>query len=166
MIGIKHSEHIISLKGVQQMGLKNEKLNMEKADISGSLFKEVNAAGLEFDNVNLANSKINNVNMSNMTIHDVNCSGIKITDANLSHLEIAGAQMGGAFVHNIVIPKEDDPFYNADTARLPVRFEKCEFVGAQIIKCDLSNVNIEDCNISGLKINGIFIEELIKNRGE
>nr|WP_233711496.1 pentapeptide repeat-containing protein [Lederbergia citrisecunda] len=98
-----------------------------------------------------------------MTLEDVSLVGTKITNANLSKLEINGAQMGGAYIHNIGIPKEGDPHYNPETTGQPVRFENCELRGSQISNCDLSNVNIQDCELMGMKINGILVEDLLKN---
>ncbi|MCL1701510.1 pentapeptide repeat-containing protein [Lysinibacillus sp. Bpr_S20] len=71
------------------MSLRVEKLDLQKADISGSKWQEVRGEELDIDNVSLAKTKINNVNMSEMTLNDVNMSGIKISDANFSHAIIA-----------------------------------------------------------------------------
>lgn len=98
-----------------------------------------------------------------MTFEDVSLVGTKITNANLSNLEINGAQMGGAFIHNIGTPKEGDPHYNPNTAGQPIRFENCELVGSRIFNCDLSNVEILDCELLGMKINGVLVEDLIAN---
>lgn len=144
------------------MELKIDRLDVEMADISGSRFEKVKAEELYFNDVCLVRTRINNANMSEMALHDVNMTGFKISDANLSHLEIEGVQMGGAYIHNVGIPKEGNPHYNAKTAGQPIRFENCELRGSQISNCDLSNVEVRDCEIKGMKINGIPVEELLK----
>jgi len=107
-------------------------------------------------------SKIEASGAEHMQWEDVSLAGTKITNANMSHFEVDGAQMGGAYIHNIGIPKEGDLHYNPDTANLPVRFEHCEFEGAQFTKCVLSNVELIDCDVTGMKINGILVEDLLK----
>lgn len=98
-----------------------------------------------------------------MTFEDVSLVGTKITNANLSKLEIDGAQMGGAYIHNVGIPEEGDPHYNPATAGQPIRFEHCNLRGSRISNCDLSHIEILDCELEGMKINGIPVEELLKN---
>jgi len=93
---------------------------------------------------------------------DVSAKNIKITDANLSDLEIEGAQLGGAYIHNIGMPPKGHPFYNPDAKQRPLKFEDCDLNGSIITNCDLSGVNITDCNIAGMKINGISVEDLLK----
>ncbi|MCQ6557419.1 pentapeptide repeat-containing protein [Paenibacillus mendelii] len=107
-------------------------------------------------------SKIEASGAEHMHWEDVSLVGTKIMNANMSHFEVDGAQMGGAYIHNIGIPKEGDLHYNPDIAKLPVRFEHCDFHGAQFTKCDLSNVELMDCEVKGMKINGILVEDLLK----
>ncbi|NCD71076.1 pentapeptide repeat-containing protein [Mucilaginibacter agri] len=108
------------------------------------------------------NSKFYMVCLTHAEFKDVNMSNCKITDANLSDLEIEGAQLGGAYIHNIGMPPECHPMYDADAKQRPLRFENCELSGSTITNCNLSGVDISNCNISGLKINGILIEDLLK----
>lgn len=145
------------------MNLKMEKLELKLTDITGSRFEKVKADELYFNDVSLARTQITNANMSGMSLHDVNMSGFKISDANMSNLEISEAQMGGAYIHNIGIPKEGEPHYNPKTAGQPIRFEHCELRGSRISNCDLSHVEISDCELKGMKINGILVEELLKS---
>ena len=111
---------------------------------------------------NLDDSKFRELCMNNATIHDVCATGIKITDANLSDLEIEGAQLGGAYIHNIGMPPEGHPNYDPATKQRPLKFENCDLNGSTITDCNLSNVNITDCNLSGMTINGILVEDLLK----
>ncbi|MCC3373731.1 hypothetical protein [Cohnella sp. REN36] len=85
------------------------------------------------------------------------------TNANLSRLEIDGAQMGGAYIHNVSIPKKGDLHYNLETEGQPIRFENCELRGSRISNCDLRDVEILDCELIGMKINGITVEDLLKS---
>ncbi|RXZ80970.1 pentapeptide repeat-containing protein [Paenibacillaceae bacterium] len=118
------------------------KLFVRYADISGSQFICNRAEGLYFENVSLA--------------------GSKITDANLSDLEIDGAQIGGAYFHNIGMPPEGHPKHDSSSKQKPAKFENCDLNNSTITNCDLSHVEINDCNISGLKINGILVEALLQ----
>jgi uncharacterized protein YjbI with pentapeptide repeats len=99
--------------------------------------------------------------LSNSTFFDVAMANVKITNANLSDLEIEGAQLGGAYIHNIGLPPKGHPMYQEGTRQRPLRFEDCDLHDSTLTNCDLSGVEIKDCKISGLKINGILIEELL-----
>ncbi|SFL06202.1 Pentapeptide repeat-containing protein [Paenibacillus sp. 1_12] len=121
-------------------------LKAGNADISGSQFICIKSEKLYFENVTLA--------------------GTKITDANLSDLEINGAQIGGAYIHNIGMPPQGHPAFILNEKQRAVRFENCDLNHSTITNCDLSNVEINDCNISGLKINGILVEQLLTKYAE
>jgi uncharacterized protein YjbI with pentapeptide repeats len=58
---------------------------------------------------NLDDSIFKEFCMNNANIEDVCATGVKIMDANLSDLEIEGAQLGGAYIHNIGMPPEVTP---------------------------------------------------------
>jgi uncharacterized protein YjbI with pentapeptide repeats len=94
---------------------------------------------------------------------DVSMINVKITDANLSDLEIEGAQLGGAFIHNIGRPPKDHPMYDPNFEQRPLRFEDCDLHGSTITNCDLSDIAITDCNLAGMRINGILVEELLRS---
>jgi uncharacterized protein YjbI with pentapeptide repeats len=96
------------------------------------------------------------------TFEDVSAKNLKITDANLSDMEIEGAQLGGAYIHNIGMPPAGHPFYDPDARQRPLKFEDCDLNGSSIVNCNLSGVNIIGCNIKGLMINGIAVEDLLK----
>jgi len=95
--------------------------------------------------------------------NDIRAVGVKITNANLSDLEIEGAQLGGAYIHNIGMPPKGHPFYDANAKQRPLKFEDCDLSDSSIANCNLSNVTISDCNITGMKINGILVEDLLKS---
>ena len=101
--------------------------------------------------------------LSNSTFHDVAMTNVKIVDANLSNLEIEGAQLGGAYIHNIGMPPKGHQMYDTAAKQRPLRFEDCDFNGSTITNCNLSSVSISDCNLYGMTINGILVEDLLKN---
>ncbi len=99
--------------------------------------------------------------LNDSRFQDVAMMNVKITDANLSDLEIEGAQLGGAYIHNIGMPPKGHPMYDANARQRPLRFEDCDLHDSTITNCDLSGVVLNDCNISGMIINGIPIDWLL-----
>ena len=102
-----------------------------------------------------------NAMLNGSYFNDVAMTNVKIINANLSDLEIEGAQLGGAFIHNIGGAPEGHPAYDPDFEQRPLRFEDCDLHGSTIINCNLAGVKITDCNISGLTINGVLIEDVL-----
>ena len=125
---------------------------------------EFNLEGSEFTKGTLRNSHLKNIMMSGTVIDDVNASDMKIINANLSDLEIEGAQLGGAYIHNIGMPPKGHPHHNEGVTMRPVKFEDCYLAGSKFSNCNLSGVHITDCNISGMTINGISVEDLLAGR--
>jgi len=111
---------------------------------------------------NLNGSNFKQFCMDGSVLQDVSAKNVKIADANLSDLEIEGAQLGGAFIHNIGMPPQGHPAYDPAAKQRPLRFENCDLNGTTFADCNLSGVEISDCDISGLKINGVLIAELLK----
>jgi uncharacterized protein YjbI with pentapeptide repeats len=105
----------------------------------------------------------NRAMLNDSSFRDVAMTNVKIVDANLSDLEIEGAQLGGAYIHNIGMPPKGHPMYNAEAKQRPLRFEDCDFNNSTITNCNLSGVSISDCNLYGMTINGILVEDLLKN---
>ena len=105
----------------------------------------------------------NKAMLNGSTFHDVAMTNIKIVDANLSDLEIEGAQLGGAYIHNIGMPPKGHPMYNPEAKQRPLRFEDCDLNNSSITNCNLSGVAISDCNLYGMTINGILVEDLLAN---
>jgi uncharacterized protein YjbI with pentapeptide repeats len=103
-----------------------------------------------------------NAMLNGSYFNDVAMTGVRIINANLSDLEIEGAQLGGAFIHNIGGAPEGHPVYDPNFEQRPLRFEDCDLHGSTITNCNLSGIQITDCNISGLTIDGVNIEELLK----
>jgi len=109
----------------------------------------------------IEDSKFEMICMDRSHFRDISAKAIKIVDANLSDLEIEGAQLGGAFIHNIGMPPKGHPMYNPDAKQRPLKFENCDLNGTTITDCNLSSVIIDDCNINGMKINGILVTDLL-----
>lgn len=103
-----------------------------------------------------------NAMLNGSYFNDVAMTGVKIINANLSDLEIEGAQIGGAYIHNIGGPPPGHPMYDPGFRHRPVRFEDCDLNGSTITDCNLSGVTISDCNLNRMTINGILVEELFK----
>ena len=102
-----------------------------------------------------------NAMLNNSDFFDVAMTNVKIVNANLSDLEIEGAQLGGAFIHNIGMPPKDHPMYDPEARQRPLRFEDCDLHGSTFTNCDLGGVELTDCNIRGMKIDGIAIDDLL-----
>jgi|SRR5580692_7163554 uncharacterized protein YjbI with pentapeptide repeats len=102
-----------------------------------------------------------NAMLNNSYFNDVAMTNVTIINANLSDLEIEGAQIGGAYIHNIGGPPADHPMYDPAFKHRPVRFENCDLNNSSFKDCDLSGVSISDCDLSGMKIEGIPVEEML-----
>jgi uncharacterized protein YjbI with pentapeptide repeats len=89
-------------------------------------------------------------------------AGTKIINANLSELEIEGAQLGGAYIHNIGMPPEGHLLYDPRAKMRPLKMEDCYLVNSVITNCDLSGVAIKDCNIRELTIDGVDVSRLLE----
>jgi uncharacterized protein YjbI with pentapeptide repeats len=102
-----------------------------------------------------------NAMLNNSDFFDVAMINVKIVNANLSDLEIEGAQLGGAYIHNIGMPPKDHPMYDPEARQRPLRFEDCDLHGSTFTNCDLGGVELTDCNIRGMKIDGIAVDDLL-----
>src|ERR1700750_3344782 len=71
-------------------------------------------------------SKITQGCMARGYFNDISAKNVKIINANLSDLEIEGAQLGGAYIHNIGMPPEGHPMYNPAAKQRPLKFENCD----------------------------------------
>ena len=107
-----------------------------------------------------------NVMLDDSYFNDISAKNLKIINANLSDLEIEGAQLGGAYIHNIGMPPKGHPFYDPDAKQRPLQFEDCDLNGTTIEKCNLSGVSISNCDLTGMRINGILVEDLLKAYGK
>ncbi|HEY4324266.1 MAG TPA: pentapeptide repeat-containing protein [Mucilaginibacter sp.] len=100
--------------------------------------------------------------IDNSNFNDIRAIGVKIINANLSDLEIEGAQLGGAYIHNIGMPPKGHPFYDPNAKQRPLKFENCDLNNSTLVDCNLSGVIIDDCNLNGMKINDILVEDLLR----
>ena len=110
--------------------------------------------------------KVKRAMIDDSSFEDIIAKNIKITDANLSDLEIEGAQIGGAFIHNIGMPPKGHPFYDPDARQRPIRFEDCDLRNTTITNSNLENLVIDGCDVEGMKINGILLDDLLKAYGK
>jgi len=135
----------------------------DKAQPAGEqldLIETTKILNVKWSNIN--GSKFREFCMDNSTIVDVSAKNVKISDANLSDLEIEGAQLGGAYIHNIGMPPEGHPAFDPAAKQRPLKFENCDLNSSVITDCNLSGVAISDCNLAGMTINGILVENLLK----
>jgi len=107
-------------------------------------------------------SKFLKVMLKDCLFQDVMMAGSRIKDANLSDLEIDGAQLGGAYIHNVGMPPKGHPLYDAQAKMRPLKFEDCNLMNTVIENCNLSGVELNNCNIKGLKIDGVDISALLE----
>jgi uncharacterized protein YjbI with pentapeptide repeats len=116
-------------------------------------------------------SKFLKVMLKDCLFQDVMMAGTQVKDANLSDLEIDGAQLGGAYIHNIGMPPKGHPLYDPKAKMRPLKFEDCNLEGSLIKNCNLmssviencnlSGVELKNCNITGLKVGGIDVSVLL-----
>jgi uncharacterized protein YjbI with pentapeptide repeats len=130
------------MESVRQITGAPQKLKVSATSISDSTFSQVCGERLLFNDVSLIGSKIIN--------------------ANLSDLEIEGAQLGGAYLHNIGMPPKGHPAYDVNAKQRPLVFEECDLSNSRITHCNLSGIEITYCNMHNMKINGISVEDLLK----
>ena len=74
---------------------------------------------LDVKRSSIEDSKFVMLCMDRSHFEDVSAKAVKITDANLSDLEIEGAQLGGAYIHNIGMPPEGHPMYDPAAKQRP-----------------------------------------------
>ena len=108
------------------------------ADISGSVFRDVNLSGSEFENVN----------MSKTRLHDINMSEVSISAANLG---------GAHFKHIGPAPDKN----GRQERQKAITFEEAMLCDSTFKKVDLSNVKIIDCDLHGMTIDGVLVTDLI-----
>jgi uncharacterized protein YjbI with pentapeptide repeats len=118
----------------------------EHADISGSVFTDVNLKGAKFDNVNMSGVAFNNINMS----------GVKFHDINLSDIEVTAVQMGGAKFKHVGLPPK------TPGKQRPVTFTEMDLNGSTFTLVDLTNVKIESCKTEGMTIDGVAVSDMLQ----
>jgi uncharacterized protein YjbI with pentapeptide repeats len=79
------------------------RLEVRKADLSGSIFDDVNLSGGDYHNVNLSGCSIDNANMSGWRVHNANLSGLKIDKANLAGASIVDGRLEGMTIEGISV---------------------------------------------------------------
>jgi NADH-quinone oxidoreductase subunit G len=79
------------------MKIESEKHRMDvhKADLSGSKFDDVNLSGSDFHNINMSGCSFDDLNMSGWRVHNVNLAGLRIDKANLAGASIVNARLDG-----------------------------------------------------------------------
>lgn len=73
-----------------------QQLNVNDANLSGSIFNDANLSGSKFTDINFSGARFNNINMSGWQVFDVNLSGSRVENANLSGMQISDCHLAGA----------------------------------------------------------------------
>ncbi len=123
-----------------------------------TVFSALNLHEASFTNSYIKDALFNNVNLTTTRFHNCNLDGSIFGDININNIEICEASIGGAYIH--------DTNLGFHQSHGPVTFERCDLTGSKITDCSLQGVEISSCNINGMKINGILVEELLKNYQE
>jgi len=108
-----------------------KQISVQREDISGARFEDVNMSRSDFRNVNLAGSHFHDIHFSDVSFHG--CSNLR----------------------NIL--KRIGP--PDDTRQRPVTFEGM-LCNSIFRKVDLSNVELIGCNIQGMTVDGVLISDL------
>jgi uncharacterized protein YjbI with pentapeptide repeats len=120
----------------------------EHADISGSIFHDVNLSKARFHDANMSGTDFDNVNLSNAMFHNI----------NLSDIRVSAVQIGGATFKHVGPPPDSD---GKQQRQRPVVFEEAMLCDSTFRKVDLSNVKIIDCDIQGMTIDGVLVANLL-----
>ena len=91
--------------GVGEMKLHRvtEKLDVNDADLSGSVFNDANLSGASFNQINFSGASFNDFNLSGWKVNDVNLSGTKISNANLSGCVIENCRLTGMVINGVEV---------------------------------------------------------------
>src|SRR5260370_22007841 len=80
-----------------------QRLEVHKADLSGSVYEDVNLSGGDFHNINLSGSSFDDVNMSGWRVHNVNLAGLRIDQANLAGASIVNGRLEGMTIEGLPV---------------------------------------------------------------
>jgi uncharacterized protein YjbI with pentapeptide repeats len=138
---------IDSKNGFELQDLRNEQIHM--ACFKESEFHGIDMRDTSFAHTNFVNAKWEHIYFSNVQINWI--------------------QMGGTIFENIVRPEgkeskfEEEPGTDGWINLEPVQFKNSDLSQAVFEFCDLSNVELKNCNIDGLRVDGIFIKDLLEH---
>jgi uncharacterized protein YjbI with pentapeptide repeats len=128
--------------------IKCGKHTAEHADISGSVFHDVNLRKATFNDANMSGADFDNVNLSGARFHNI----------NLSDIRVSAVQIGGATFKHVGPPPDAD---GKQERQRPVVFEEAMLCDSTFRKVDMSNVRIVNCNIEGMTIDGVQVADLL-----
>src|SRR5271165_6148720 len=83
---------------VRGVKIESEKhrLEVRRADLSGSRFDDVNLSGADFHNANMSGCSLDDLDMSGWRVRNVNLAGLKVERANMTGATIVDARLDGA----------------------------------------------------------------------
>ncbi len=91
-----HRERVIRYlrwRMTMKLHATREALDANDADLSGSVFCNVNLSGVSFHDTNMADLSIRDASLSGTRISNANLSGVQISDCNLDGMMIDGVPL-------------------------------------------------------------------------
>ena len=82
---------------------QNHRMEVRKADLSGSKFDEVNLSGSDFRNINMSGCPFDDLNMSGWRVHNPNLSRPQVEKAHLAGLSFVDARREGATIEGVSV---------------------------------------------------------------
>jgi len=67
-----------------------ERLDVQKSDLSGSVFHDVNLSGCDLDDINMSGWRVKNVNFSGLHLSDANLAGAALSACRYEGMTIDG----------------------------------------------------------------------------
>src|ERR1700733_2194593 len=92
-----------SRTGAMKIESEKHRMDIHKADLSGSKFDDVNLSGSDFHNINMSGCCFDDLNMSGWRVQNANLAGLRIDKANLAGATIANARLDGATIDGIAL---------------------------------------------------------------
>ena len=141
------------------------RMQLQNADMSGSIFNRSNLSGGKFDNSNLSGTHFrraylvgvsgDKVNLENSIMPDATLIEAKLSASNLRATDMRRADMTrGQFKGSI---------FN-DSDLISVSAEDADFSDAQFINARADHIDLEGANMTNAKLNGVKFGSAVFNR--
>lgn len=135
-------------------------INMEKADLSGSIFtrvilKKANLSGAKLTGSNLAEANLSGANLTDADLTDADLTAANLTDADLSGATLEDAILEGANLAQAVLRKIKGA--NADFTKAVLdgaMFDNADLQGAELTKAHMDNSSFEGADLTEASIRG------------
>ena len=134
---------------------KTDVLAVENAALAGSRFHDVCMDDSVLDDISLRRVKFNQISADDAVLHHVDFVGAEFDDIDMT----------GATLRWVRLPKMTPlETVSEEDRKNAIGFEHCNLKGSHFSECNFTDVVISDCDISGLTINGVVIEDLLRER--